>query len=132
MKIISFDPGLSTGICVLDDRLQILRLQTLSSDDLFESLEKIVDLERPDRAVMERLPVYMSSSLVTILEFIRRYLKEDQSLVSKSVLISVSPGEWKPIAKSRKWSVGIGSDQHQKDAYCIARYVLEKEGLVTK
>ena len=119
MKVMAVDPGISTGICVIEaDTMDVVRLQTLYSTDLIEYFSNILLIVHPDFVVLERLPVHVSRELMKIVFFFTDVFSVNPEFKHYELY----PGTWKPVAKAQRWVCALGTDQHQKDAYCIARY----------
>jgi len=134
MVIVGLDPGISTGFCRLDQIEKSLGIfvatefQTLSYSNLREFL--VSGLMTADVVVIERLPTYsLTSELMHILDVVHDSIRQHKLSVETlhgEVKVfdvkQISPGEWKPVAKARKWESSKARNQHERDAYCIAQY----------
>lgn len=113
MKILGIDPGINTGIVLLDPYKGILQHITIHAKD---PVPKIRELAASCRAiVIEEEPRFGSSGQI------RRLGILSSELINLN-LVFIRPAEWKPIAKAQKWGDPILSTDHEHDAYCLALY----------
>lgn len=114
MRILGIDPGVSTGIVLWDSEHGIIARNTLVGKDPVPYIDSII--AENDIVVIEDAPLFGSSMQS------RRYGILLSVMVPKYDLYSIRPTEWKPIAKQQKWDDEMLLTQHEKDAYCLARY----------
>jgi hypothetical protein len=120
MKILAIDPGIDTGICCLDSEEDSKILQTLKPFEIPNILVQTAILYDPDVIVIERLPAQFGIELREVLIMIRGIINKFQAISIEEI----APAQWKPVSKARKWNNLYGKTQHEKDAYCMARYYL--------
>lgn len=110
MIIISMDPGLSTGIAMLNTETGELYRTTLPLEDAY----RYVAEECPcDYLLVETMPVNGGWNLVLI-EYYNKFIKMPYAR-------RISPGNWKPLAKANDWD-NTGKTPHEKDAYNMLRF----------
>lgn len=133
--MICLDPGITTGMAVLDARGDIMATTVWGTGELRQSLDVLVRYLHTHgyqtHAVIERVPRNEKASPIGAkLEHVRADI---MGLIDDTYAIPyalVMPGEWKPsrVARTTKlpkeWR-GDELTQHQKDAILMGRYVLD-------
>lgn len=118
MRIISIDPGHSTGVCFFhagyDSNVGLSGTMTVAHDRILATFERRWWDVHYDKYLVERPPKGGDD------ETVRCYLNlRDRFNKTPGKLVLVSPGEWKPWVKANpipdKWKTTC-QDQHQRDA----------------
>lgn len=122
MKILSIDPGQSTGICIYDSTDEHIELDTLTPLETEELLSD--NTLRPDVIIIETSPIHGA---------VRQYVLVQRLCILAGSrcekLVTVTPGLWKPLAKARNWANHCALDNHQRDAYFMLKwYMLTQQG----
>ena len=125
-RVVSIDPGLSTGFVVTTFYTSYYEIN-LSVVSSAEKLNHFLDLifnriyEDIVFVLVERLPEIKENKLQSIefeiLDFLRKRNKS---------FIRISPSEWKPIAKARKWKCNLAKSLHESDSFNMIRYYILK------
>ena len=115
MKILSIDPGKTTGVCRADLDLKVICLCSLG---MKEALILLRSFRSIDLVIVEASPQKTDNAVQR--EFHHRIM--DWAKGSGFPYLNITPGAWKPVAKARKWAHPEALDQHQEDAYNILRY----------
>ncbi len=117
IRIIGIDPGYSTGIVMIEIPDRILTHNTIEG-------------KSPVRYILD-LVLSFSNALIVIekapndgdrTQSIRVDRIGDAIAIKGRQVNMIFPGEWKPFAKAQEWDYPTASSQHEKDAYCIAKY----------
>ena len=115
MIVYSFDVGEQTGVSKYDTVENSVVLQTITLEEL-SGLIQDKDFN-PGLVIIERMPNLSSVKyMIAISEIIKFCKKYDV----KYELIS--PGQWKPLAKARRWKCLAASTDHESDSYLMLRY----------
>ena len=125
MKILSIDPGETSGMCMatLDaDVFTVDNLESLPYENLLDliRLGEITDVEF---MLVETYPV-MSRTTDQITKVLKICILVEELFPMVKLRI-IYPSHWKYMAKTSKWKVPTGQDQHQKDAYNIMRFFIK-------
>ena len=127
MRIIALDPGVSTGLAVLEYTGEVVESRTLSYLELGLLEQYRVPAEDGEiRVVIEDTPIptrsKMNRSLFSIMSKLKEFFPD---------ATYIAPGIWKahPIAKTRVSSKWFASPptQHQRDAIHLGLYYLVTE-----
>ena len=111
--IVAVDLGETTGVAIYD--LHARTLKCSSTDEpshLFPTLEII----KPSVLILERFPESRNLSFDIALVY--------GSLLEQYTSVLVSPGEWKPVMKTRKFDHSMAKNQHERDAIDMIRYYI--------
>jgi hypothetical protein len=104
MNILSIDPGDHVGVCFKNSCS--IELHTFTDYDvLFNYVSDII--QNVDIVIIERPPKGLNVSFFNEI----KYWAKDKEIVL------ISPGEWKPVAKKRKWRCPDKKDRHAHDAW---------------
>lgn len=124
MKIISVDPGQTTGIAIAEwDEVSRPTIRKQLSVNEMQACSAVLG-EGADVVVIERPPSRAGNVNLAFDTTIR----DLNALSGATRLVIFSPGDWKPFARSQDWDKSApGSDQHQKDAYNLLRYYFVRE-----
>jgi len=112
-SLIALDVGEITGIAVLTFETGYADLRCASTKYSLQILP-LLALLRPDVIILERIPVNHSLEYEAEITY--------KNIARKAFL--VSPGDWKPVMKNRKWKSPQASNQHEQDAVDMIRYYL--------
>lgn len=115
----SLDPGVTTGLAVIYSA-QAVALQSLRDERVVETLRS---LPTPSLVFVEGAPANGDPRQIQRVARIEEFLRNELGLSSSRIML-VLPGHWKPMAKALRWRHQASSDQHQADAYNIARYTI--------
>jgi predicted RNase H-like nuclease (RuvC/YqgF family) len=117
IRIIGIDPGFSTGIVMVEVPDRVLTHKTFVESSPVRYIRDLVGSFPTALVVVEKEPEdgdhkqkIRVQRIVDALEAIHR------------IPNMMYPSEWKPFAKAQKWDYANACSQHEKDAYCIARY----------
>lgn len=121
MRILSIDPGLTTGIALIDDGLFIFGMLAIEdmimSTDFFNQLAK---MSTPDVVIVEKPPQAARFNTHTHQEIYIRTLRWFRTADYR--VVTINPGQWKHlIVRSKADSV------HIRDATDMARWFYGKE-----
>lgn len=116
MKILSFDPGETTGIASVDTETKTCELRSWKVDpDTWVYVTEDIDL-----ILIEAHPANTNNHEQT-----RIYgMIFDSILASELPYIVIHQSSWKPIAKALKWRHPEAKSDHEQDAYNLVRYHL--------
>lgn len=114
MRVVSFDPGHSTGVAVFDEEgiwvMGMTVTTALLQDRMFQGLVKFA---RPDAIVVESPPQFSRDPETdTNYHFIVQWFKG-----AGYPVYEVNPGQWKGMVQTEKIS-----GQHQVDAASMGRW----------
>lgn len=133
---VCLDPGISTGMAVLDDEGELRASTTWGTEELSLSLDTLIrGLHLSDYAVevvIEKMPPGSYGALASKLEEVRRRIDFLVRETYEVPVTDIAPGEWKPsrVAKTAKvkgWRFnGTPMTTHQKDAFRMGRYAIDK------
>lgn len=130
MLYLAIDPGDTTGLCLVHyfqtaPFNKIKSLISLPWEDAQKQVYDWVDYAPDIFLIFERSPEWKATSQqkekVLWVTNIGKHLFEVMGTPSFCVL---SPGDWKPVAKARKWKHPKAKDQHQADAFNLFRYYI--------
>ena len=128
MKILSLDPGITTGYAILEPNGDLVESGNLCQEDLDDSILVALSSDTNISVVIEDIPIPTRSPMNRQLAEIVSWLDYHFPKARK-----VSPGVWKtnlPVANlpiPRKWE-NSGMTTHQKDAYRMGVwFMLQKE-----
>lgn len=119
MKILSIDPGYTTGIAVLEDG-ELESSITVTRKGLYRNgfFNHLVSLSKPDVVVIEALPQNLvSSEMRTLHGFVTNWFK-----VAGYDVHLVNPGQWKGMVTR----VEIPG-QHARDAATMGRWWVQSQ-----
>ena len=130
------DPGITTGMALLDDSGELRASTVWGTAEIRQSLDTLVralhlsgyDIE----VVIEKMPPGSYGKLAAKLEAVRHDISEIVTETYELPVTLISPGEWKPsrIAKTTKikgWRFdGTPMMTHQKDALRMGLYAIDK------
>jgi hypothetical protein len=120
IRIIGIDPGYSTGIVMIEITNDDSRILTHTTIEGKSPIKYIIDLLYSfptSKVIIERAPDFGDPSQAVRVNKITTAIME----INRDIVF-ISPGEWKPIARASNWSYPTANSQHEKDAYCIAKY----------
>lgn len=123
MIVLAIDVGITSGVCVVEKcegGVHSLSSSTLRVNDLHRLISLGMSV---DAVVIEPVPVQPGGAL-------SRDLSQVMSVITTMFPDArrVNPGIWKPVAESYRDVPAFGT-KHERDAYCLGRYFLSKEGL---
>lgn len=117
MKVLSIDPGITTGYALLDEEGNVLNVGEASQLNLKESLSKFLGIEDLE-VVVESIPIptrsKMNERLLLILSIINGLFSEQTK---------ISPGTWKPTPVAFH-PCPPGVSKHCKDAIRLGVYYI--------
>jgi len=116
MRVLAIDPGISTGVVLLESDGSVLQAHTLAEHSL-SSLTTTALLA--DVIVMERLPEKVEPVLARVVTTLKTWFPD---------AILIGPGTWKPVMTTR--SIPDLPSIHQRDAYGLGAYYQFTKGLV--
>lgn len=116
MRVLAIDPGISTGVVLLDDDGTVLQAHTLTEHAL-SSLTTVALLA--DVVVMERLPEKVEPILARIVTVLKTWFPD---------AVLIGPGTWKPVMATRM--IPDLPSVHQRDAYGLGAYYQFTKGLI--
>ena len=113
LRIVSIDLGETTGVAVYD-----LHFRSLVCSSLMDPNQVILLLSayKPDIILLERFP--SMSSVDSSVDLVYNTLSLHQEV------ILISPGEWKPVMKTKSLECSKSTNRHEKDALDILRFYL--------
>ena len=113
LRIVSIDLGETTGVAVYD-----LHFRSLVCSSLMDPNQVILLLSayKPDIILLERFP--SMSSVDSSVDLVYNTLSLHQEV------ILISPGEWKPVMKTKILECSKSTNRHEKDALDILRFYL--------
>lgn len=117
LRIIGIDPGYSTGIVLIDYPSRVLTHKTIEGTSPIGYIIDLILSFPYAEIVVEKAPENGEITQAIRVSRITRAIEECNRIVNM-----ILPGEWKPFAKAQGWDYPTASSQHEKDAYCIARY----------
>lgn len=120
MRIIAIDPGVNTGIAIVN--LFPLKLIELCTVPL-SGIEFQLSLFDPTDIIIEKEPFTGTKQQTLLVGEIFRKCK----IITEADIHYIYPSEWKVIAKAKEWKQSAGIDQHQKDAYNMLRFFVLKK-----
>lgn len=120
MKILAVDPGYTIGVYSFD---------TLTGAQSWYATKNQKDIQLDD---INTLVIETPASIMNSDEFTFHVYQDVLDRVMMDVpVIKLNPGTWKPIARAYKWQSDAAkqgiNNNHCRDAYCLARYFLERE-----
>lgn len=118
MKLLSIDPGKTTGIAYADlDKKSVFLIAVRDIKNLYVILSHI-KLNDIDLTIVESSPsLHPDREQDTFHANLLNWLQ-----VNGFRCIQVSPGTWKPVAKARGWDHPSALTQHESDAYNMIRH----------
>jgi predicted RNase H-like nuclease (RuvC/YqgF family) len=117
VRIIGIDPGYSTGIVMIEYPDRILTHNTIEGKSPIRYIVDLV-LSFPNALiVVEQAPNDGDNTQAIRVSRIVNSIEANNRRVHM-----IFPGKWKPFSKAQKWDYPTASSQHEKDAYCIAKY----------
>jgi hypothetical protein len=117
MKIMSVDPGITTGIFFFDTVTE----EKWGREVPASIMDEVVEHAKPEFLIVERKPYNEKWDIV-----LRKQYENITVMLPAKLDITlklITPGLWKPVVKAMKWKV-TGVSQHVKDAYNILRYAV--------
>src|SRR3990167_4622015 len=113
LRIVSIDLGETTGVAVYD-----LHFRSLVCSSLMDPNQVILLLSayKPDIILLERFP--SMSSVDSSVDLVYNTLSLHQEV------ILISPGDWKPVMKTKSLECSKSTNRHEKDALDILRFYL--------
>lgn len=129
---LGIDPGVTTGVAVLDDDGNLVGHANLHHETVKEDLDELVRMVhrsyRTIDVVQERLARVGTGKLASVLARVEHDIHEVVIDIYELPKHEVTPGEWKPSRAAKAYRPGLPSElsTHEKDAACMARYVVEK------
>lgn len=121
MHVLGIDPGGSTGFVIFDPHVGIIDHRTIVDINPMKYIREVLD--SCDVIVMEESAVFGCYGQISYCGYLSYSIK---SIKPETLLFdTIRPADWKPFAKARKWQQDkelATFTQHEKDAYCIARY----------
>lgn len=131
---LGLDPGITTGWALVGDDCKLLASGTFDENTVYEGLDKLIrGLHRSDRTlttVVERMPrTGGMGELAQRLERVRGLISEvTDEVYDLPTFGTVAPGEWKTsrVAKTTKVP-DTARTQHERDAYLMTCYAIDKE-----
>ena len=122
MNIISLDFGESTGMVRYSHPSNYLTdSRTVTPNMAYEVVRMAAEMEVVETILVERFPRNTSEldpDTITAYENTLRLWRVNPGLG----VVLISPGEWKPVAKARKWKNKELKSKHERDAYNMMRY----------
>jgi hypothetical protein len=129
---LGIDPGVTTGVALLDEKGVVLNTFNLHSatvkDDLDEMIRRIHRSGMVINVVKEKIARVGGGELARTLEGVVHDVQEVVVDVYDLPMHEVTPGEWKSsrVAKTLRPTLDKKLSAHEKDAICMAAYVLDK------
>jgi hypothetical protein len=129
---LGIDPGVTTGIAILDDNGELVGTTQLHAETVGEDLDELIrKIHRADRTiavVREKIARVGSGALAQTLDQVLRDIHEVVIEVYDLPTHEVTPGEWKPsrVAKQLRPELDKKLSAHEKDAACMAAYIRAK------
>jgi predicted RNase H-like nuclease (RuvC/YqgF family) len=117
LRIIGIDPGYSTGIVMLEMSERVLTHNTIEGKSPVKYIVDLICSFPTAIIVVEKAPEEGDHTQAIRVNRIVNAIESNKRIVNM-----IFPGEWKPFAKAQGWDYLTASSQHEKDAYCIARY----------
>lgn len=120
-RVLSIDPGLTTGIAIYDENGKLEAAVTASKDTIYVDgwLNKLVALAQPEVVLIEAIPI---SQLVEIdMIDLYAYLKEWLKRTDLEIEI-ITPSQWKKLIER----VEIPG-QHARDAATMGAWWIKRE-----
>lgn len=125
-RILSLDPGHTTGIAILDEDGNLEVAMTVTKDAVYKNgfLNRLVNLSRPDVVLVEDVPNRMVDKTTEQLWFhFTHWFK-----TAGFEIVDINPSQWKGLVER----VEIPG-QHARDAATMAKwYVRNQENKVSK
>lgn len=119
MKVLSIDPGLTTGIAGFDGSDNLVYSRSLLPEE-FEEFQEWVQSNPPNEVVIERLPLRLKPNLARVAYFF------DNLFPSAT---KIGPGQWKPLARMRFFKYPREefpkASVHEQDAFKLGIYYLK-------
>ncbi len=132
MLYLSVDPGDVTGICVAywSDKPYPSHIDLLDSapwDVAWWRIQNLLSNNPLIYTIVERSPQYKGE--VKQLEKVQLIidlaeLTGEVAELEQPKLCVLAPGDWKPVAKARKWKHPAARNNHEADAFNLFRYYL--------
>lgn len=120
MKLLSIDPGLTTGIAVYDENGELDLSMTVRKEKILGNgfLNKLVSIAQPEVVLVEDTPPFMPNQEIVALKLeLCRWFR-----VAGFQVEIIKPSEWKKLTKR----VEIPG-QHARDAATMARWWIEAQ-----
>lgn len=121
MRILAFDPGLTTGIAVLDENGEFEMAITVTKDRVLKNgfLNKMVALSVPDKVLIEALPLQkINPEVIDLFSHLKRWFT-----VAGYETEIILPGQWKGMVERVKIP-----GQHAIDAATMAAWYYRAKG----
>lgn len=120
-RVLSVDPGITTGIAIYDAEGQLELSMTATKDKIMKNgfMNKLVALSHPNVVLVEELPknnVHQETS--DLYGYVTSWFK-----IAGYNLVTIKPSQWKGLTKR----VEIPG-QHARDAATMARWWIESNG----
>lgn len=122
MRVLSIDPGMTTGIAVFDTdgNLECSMAVTLKGLHRMGFFQKLLSIAKPDITLIEELPLNnVEQDMRAIHSHITQWF-----VISSSPYESVKPAQWKGLVQR----VEIPG-QHARDAATMAKWWLAQKGV---
>ncbi len=133
---ICLDPGITTGMTLLDDDGELRATTVWGTAEVKDSLDTMVRALHISgyriEVVIEKMPPGSYGQLGVKLEAVRRDIMSVVTETYELPVTMIAPGEWKPsrVAKTaevKSWRfAGTPMMTHQKDAYRMGLYAIDK------
>ncbi len=130
------DPGITTGMALIDSNGELRASTVWGTAELKNSLDTMVRALHLTgyniTVVIEKMPPGSYGQLATKLEAVRKDIHRVVEDTYELPCAYIAPGEWKPSriaktveVKNWRWN-GTPMMTHQKDAFRMGRYYLDK------
>ncbi len=130
------DPGITTGMALIDSKGELRASTVWGTHELKASLDAMIRALHLTgysiSVVIEKMPPGSYGQLASKLEAVRHDITRVVEETYELPTVYIAPGEWKPsrVAKTatvRTWRFnGSPMMTHQKDAFRMGRYYLDK------
>ena len=131
--VAAIDPGENTGIAIasflqLTDNGPVLDTTTIETetipDEEFEKRLPLILNREVQKFIVEIAAAQGNSTQSGRIGKVNFALEQQDKL---GITLYISPGNWKPLARSHSWAVaevvkGMFKTQHEKDAYCMLKW----------
>jgi hypothetical protein len=116
--ILAFDPGVTTGVAVLEEDGSIIKTYAFSDPDKVERFAQRAKVEYPNSDVVIEAPPQWAGNFRPLIQQVEEKLR---SIFPDACW--VNPGQWKghPTADLSTLS-GLGYTQHEKDTVGLGRW----------
>jgi phenylpyruvate tautomerase PptA (4-oxalocrotonate tautomerase family) len=130
------DPGITTGMVVIDADGELRATTVWGTAEVKDSLDTMIRALHLSGykiiVVIEKMPPGSYGQLASKLEAVRRDISVVVEETYELPVVYIAPGEWKPSRMAKTVNIkgwrfnGTPMMTHQKDAFRMGRYYLDK------